>query len=133
MGVLLHGGTAYSEIEHGIMPRNYPLLYALNKSQGGVWVNTNVDMTDIDKVFFSYSSNGVHSYGRQIDKSNIAVYTSGGPDVYTQIFGAGLIGLAFNVRIFNNVLFVSFNGTGANSDIVSAYDITSDWFIPDSN
>lgn len=133
MGILLHDGTAYSEVEHGIVPRNYPLLYELNKSQGGAWVNTNADMTDIDKVFFSYSSNGANSYGRQIDKSDIAVYTSGGPDVHTQIFSADLIGKAFNVRIFNNVLFVSFNGTGANSDIVSTYDITNDWFIPDSN
>ena len=132
MGLLLHGGSAYSEIEHGVIPRTYPLLYALNKSQGGAWVNTNIDMTNIDKLFFSYSSNGASSFGRQIDKSDIAVYT-GGADVYTMIFSADIIGKAFNIRIYNNNLYVSFNGTGANTDIVTAYDITDGWFIDDNN
>lgn len=108
-------------------------LYSLNKSQGGVWVNTNVDMTDIDKVFFSYSSNGASSYGFAINKSDIAVYTSGGADVYTQIFSESQIGKDFNVRISNGYLYISFRSVGASSDIVSAYDITNDWFIPDSN
>ena len=112
------------------IPFYYPLLYSLNKSQGAVWVNTNIDMTDIDKLFFSYSSNGASSYGRQIDKSDIAVYT-GGADVYTMIFPADLIGKAFNIRIYNSVLYVSFNGIGASTDIVTAYDISANWFIID--
>ena len=58
---------------------------------------------------------------RQVLKSNIAVYT-GGADIYTTIFTQTDIGAALNVRIYNNILWVSFNGTGPNTKVVTVYN-----------
>lgn len=94
-------------------------LYSLNESQGGVWVNTNVDVTNFSAFSFKrYNGNecvGVAS----LLKSQIAVYT-GGSDVYTTVFGTTP---AFNVRIYNNLLYVSFNGTGVGTKYVDVYDL----------
>ena len=96
-------------------------LYSFNQSQGGVWIDTYVDVTDFDALLFTYDTGTDDRLMRQIPKSDIAVYT-GGTDVYTTIFTSNEIGKALNVRIYNDVLWVSFNGTGASTNVVTVYE-----------
>lgn len=95
-------------------------LYSFDQSQGGAWINTNVDVTDFSALLFTFSQGTDDLRMRQIPKSDIAVYT-GGADVYTTIFPSGYINLAMNVRIYNDVLWVSFNGTGASTNVATVY------------
>lgn len=99
-------------------------LYSFDQSQGGAWINTNVDVSDLEYILFTFSSDPTapdDRLMRQLLKSSIAVYT-GGSDVYTTIFTQAQIGVALNVRIYNNTLWVSFNGTGANTRVVAVYN-----------
>ena len=99
-------------------------LYSFDQSQGGAWINTNVNVSDLDYILFTYSADPTapdDRLMRQMLKSNIAVYT-GGSDVYTTIFTQVEIGLPLNVRIYNNILWVSFNGTGPNTKVVTIYN-----------
>lgn len=96
-------------------------LYSFNQSQGGVWINTQVNVADLNALLFVFDSGTSDLKMRQLLKSDIAVYT-GGPDVFTTIFPSNYIGLAMNVRIYNDVLWVSFNGTGPASNVVKVYE-----------
>jgi hypothetical protein len=58
---------------------------------------------------------------RKIAKSNIAV-SSGGTSDYTTIFTSAEIGKAFNVRIYNGLLEVSFNELGVATKEVLIYN-----------
>lgn len=122
MGKLVHGGKVYADVVHGELQEPLRELFLFNQSQGGVWLNTYVDVTDIDTLRFVFSSGTDNLLMRQLPTSDIAVY-SGGPDVYTTIFTSLEIGLALNVRIYNNVLWVSFNGTGASTNVVTVYEV----------
>lgn len=97
------------------------LLYSLNESQGGVWINSNIDTTSLTKLIFEYTDSvSGANYTTKVNIEDIAVYT-GGADVFTTVFPAAVSGLAFNVRIYNNELYVSFNGVGANTKVVGIY------------
>ena len=96
-------------------------LYSFNQSQGGVWINTQVNVTDLNSLLFVFDSGTSDFKMRQLLKSDIAVYT-GGSDVYTTIFPSGYINLSMNVRIYNDVLWVSFNGVGPASNVVTVYE-----------
>ena len=96
-------------------------LYSFNQSQGGVWINTQVNVTDLNALLFVFDSGTSDFKMRQLLKSDIAVYT-GGTDIYTTIFPSGYINLAMNVRIYNDVLWVSFNGVGPASNVVTVYE-----------
>ena len=111
-----------TNLTNDIDTRTKILLYQLNQSQGGVWVNTNIDARNYDKFLFVSSNSGVENYTITKSVSDIAVYT-GGQDVYTTVFPANLIGKDFNVRIYNNLLYVSYNGAGAASLSVEVYQI----------
>lgn len=100
------------------------LLYSINQSQGNVWINTDITASTHDKFVFIYSDDGDKKYTLYIDVSDIAVYT-GGTDVYTIIFAAIQIGRDFNIRIYNDKLYVSFNGTGASTRVVGVYEEVS--------
>lgn len=96
-------------------------LYSFDQSQGGVWINSNVDVTNLNALLFTFNSGTDDLKMRQIPKSDIAIYT-GGTDVYTTIFPSEIIGKPLNVRIYNNILWVSFNGTGASTNVVKVYE-----------
>ena len=99
----------------------YNLLYSLDQSQGGAWVNTDITASDYDKFVFINSVNGANQYTTAIAVSDIAVY-AGGADVYTIIFSASQIGKDFNARIYNDKLYISYNGTGASTNVVGVYE-----------
>ena len=102
------------------------LLYSLDQSQGGRWINSGIDTTQYDKLLFVNSVSGVEDYMHEIAVEDIAVYT-GYSDVYTTIFYGNAIGLDFNVRIYNDELYVSYNGAGSNTKVVSVYSLQGSW------
>ena len=97
------------------------LLYSINESQGGAWINSNIDTTEFAELYFEYtdSSSGA-DYTARVKIEDIVVYT-GGADVFTTIFPAAVSGWAFNVRIYNNSLYASFSGVGVSSKAVGIY------------
>lgn len=112
----------YSEVDVNVPSGSQlNLLYSLNQSQGGAWVNTDITASDYDKFVFVSSESGDEKYTVSIATADIAVYT-GGTDVYTTILSASQIGRDFNVRIYNNKLYISFGGTGASTKVVSVYN-----------
>lgn len=124
MGKLVHGGKVYADVYHGVEISTPTELFSFDQSQGGAWINTNVNVSDLDYILFTFGSDPTapdDRLMRQMLKSNIAVYT-GGADVYTTIFTQVEIGLPLNVRIYNNILWVSFNGTGPNTKVVTIYN-----------
>lgn len=132
MGKLIHGGKVYANVVHGELQEPLKELFSFNQSQGGVWINTYVDVTDIDTVRFVFSSGTDNLLMRQLPVSDIAVYT-GGADVYTTVFTSVEIGSALNVRIYNDMLFVSFNGTGASTNVVTVYELSENPVVPVGN
>lgn len=102
------------------------LLYSLDQSQGGRWVNTGININDYSKLLFFDSVSGVEDYGSQYPVSDIAVYT-GGWDVYTVIFPSSMIGLDFNARFYNDELYISYNGAGSSSKVISVYALQGSW------
>ena len=103
------------------------LLYSLDQSQGGRWINTGVNINDYSKLLFFNSVSGVEEYGSQYPVSKIAVLTPTSGDVYTVIFSAGYIGLDFNARFYNDELYISYNGAGSSSKVVSVYALQGSW------
>lgn len=95
------------------------LITLLTEDQGSRWIDTGYDVSNVtDFLFFKYLSGQADSYAPVYKaKSDIAVYT-GGADVYTPIF---TVTKPFNVRIFNNTLWVSFNGVGSNTNGALSY------------
>ena len=94
-------------------------LYSFNASQGAAWINTGVDVTDIDALSFKNTQSGVVVQEVTRNKSQIAVY-SGGADVYTTIY-YGSNSNKMNARIYNNILWVSYNYLGAASEVTDVY------------
>lgn len=95
------------------------LIALLTEDQGSLWIDTGYDVSNVtDFLFFKYLSGQTTVYDLVYKaKSDIAVYT-GGADVYTPIF---TVTRPFNVRIYNNNLWVSFNGVGANTNGALCY------------
>lgn len=114
--------VAYRESAQKYIDENTGLsrakVYSLNLSQGGAWINTGVDMTSVDTLMFERNDNSDVNLQVVIKKSQIAVYT-GGADVYTTIYAQG--GKPLNVRIYNNILYASYNGTGAATYVTNVY------------
>lgn len=114
--------VAYRESAQRYVDENTGLsrakVYSLNLSQGGAWINTGVDVTNVDTLMFERNDNSDVNLQVVIKKSQIAVYT-GGADVYTMIYNQG--GKPLNVRIYNNVLYASYNGTGAATYVTNVY------------
>lgn len=96
-------------------------LYSFDQSQGGVWINSNIDVTNLNALLFIFNSGTDDFKMRQIPKSDIAIYT-GGADVYTTIFPSEFIWKQLNVRIYNNILWISFNDTGSASNVAKVYN-----------
>ena len=98
-------------------------LYTLNQSQGGVWVSTGINASSFDNFLFVFIDETVSGnyLMRQIPTSDIAV-SSGGSAEYTTIFTSAEIGRVFNVRIYNGILDVSFNDSGASTKKVMVCD-----------
>lgn len=97
-------------------------LYSFDQSQGGVWINTYVDVSDIQTLRFVSNDGSSDLLMRQLPVSSIVVYT-GGTDVYTTIFSSAEIGAVLNVRIYNDILWVSFNIVGPSSKVVDVYSV----------
>lgn len=96
-------------------------LYSLDQSQGGAWVDTGISVSGILEFLFVNSVSGTDDWSKTVQVSDIPVYTSGGSDVFLTVFSSALIGYDFNVRIYNGNLYVSYNGTGANTKVVTVY------------
>ena len=94
-------------------------LYSLNQSQGGVWINTDVSIVGISEFLFVSTTDDVENYSRTIQTTDIPVYS--GSDVYLTVFSRNLIDKAFNVRIYNSCLSISFDSAGSSSKAVSIY------------
>ena len=98
-------------------------LYEINASQGAAWVSTGVDVTNIDVFCFELSYNGTIQKIAYRAKDEIAVYT-GGADVYTVIFPYPTAPSDMSVRIYNNILYMSYRSVGSSAYVVKAYKIT---------
>lgn len=90
------------------------VLYRIYSNQGGVWVNTGIDVENYDEFLFASTNNGIPLSFYQIKKSEIGVY-SGGTDIYTTIFYERVSRTSFNVRIYNGQLNVSYSHVGMSS------------------
>lgn len=114
-GIKLLGSGGDSPVE------TKELIYSIDESQGGVWINSNIDATQFVELYFEYTDSvSGADYIAKVKIEDIAVYT-GGADVYTTVFPAAISFYAFNVRIYNNELYVSFNGVGTNTKVVGVY------------
>ena len=102
------------------------LLYTFNLSQGGAWLNTQADVTDIDMFMFERVDSSDVNNQTIIKKDDIAVYT-GGSDVYTVVYKQN--GKEMNCRIYNNILYVSYNGTGSPSYVTNVYSLSLSDYI----
>lgn len=102
------------------------LVYSFNLSQGGAWLNTNVDVTDIDVFMFERVDNSDVNNQTLVEKSDIAVYT-GGPDVYTNVYRQN--GKDMSVRIYNNILYVSYGSSGSSSYVSNVYSVSLSNYI----
>lgn len=102
------------------------LLYSFNLSQGAQWLNTQTDVTNIDMFLFERVDSSDINNQTIIKKDDIAVYT-GGADVYTVVYKQN--GKEMNTRIYNNVLYVSYNGTGASSYVSNVYSLSINNYI----
>lgn len=94
-------------------------LYTLLQSQGGAWINTDIAVEGISEFLFVSTTDDVENYSRTIQTSDIPVYS--GSDVYLTVFSNNLIDKAFNVRIYNDCLSISFESAGSSSKAVSIY------------
>jgi hypothetical protein len=91
-------------------------LYTINQSQGGAWISTGISANSFDNFLFVFNDETVlgNYLMRQIPTSDIVV-SSGGSAEYTTIFTGEEIGKVFNVRIYNGILDVSFDNSGAST------------------
>ena len=101
-------------------------LYSFNLSQGAQWLNTQVDVSDIDVFMFERVDSSDVNNQTIIKKDDIAVYT-GGADVYTVVYKQN--GKEMNCRIYNNTLYVSYNGTGSSSYVTNVYSLSLSDYI----
>lgn len=92
------------------------LLYTLGLDQGGVWVDTQLDISGYDSLLFASKYNGTVVEWCQVPKSIIPVSSYS----YLSLFTVD--GKVFNVQIRGTTLFVSFNNSGSNSYAVSVYE-----------
>lgn len=92
-------------------------LYEFTEAQGNVWINTNVSVSDIQTLIFDDVRQNSLFRSVLFDVSNIAVYT-GGADVYTTIY---IQTKAMNARIYNGLLYVSYNGSGTAAYATKIY------------
>lgn len=122
------GADGYSSVDVSVSGGSVSksLRYTFNLSQGGAWLNTQVDVTDIDVFLFERVDNSDVNNQTLIEKSDIAVYT-GGQDVYTTVYRQN--GKEMNCRIYNNTLYVSYNGTGSSSYVTNVYSTTLNGYI----
>lgn len=110
-------GTDLDDIDAVTQARE--ALYTLLQSQGGAWINTDIAVTGISEFLFVSTTDDVENYSRTIQTSDIPVYS--GSDVYLTVFSNNLIDKAFNVRIYNSCLSISFESAGSSSKAVSVY------------
>ena len=97
------------------------LLYSIDESRGGAWINSAIDITEIDELIFEYTDEvSGANYTALVKIEDIVVYT-GGADVFTTIFPTAISGWNFNVRIYNDELWVSFSGVDVNTKVVCIY------------
>lgn len=121
------GADGYSSVDVSVSGSvSKTLLYTFNLSQGGAWLNTQVDVTDIDVFLFERVDSSDVNNQTLIEKSDIAVYT-GGQDVYTNVYRQN--GKDMNVRIYNNILYVSYGSTGSSSYVTNVYSTTLNGYI----
>lgn len=97
------------------------LLYTFNLSQGAQWLNTQTSVTNIDVFMFERVDGGDLNNQTIIKKDDVAVYT-GGADVYTVVYKQN--NKEMNARIYNGVLYVSYNGTGAATYVTNVYSLS---------
>lgn len=102
------------------------LEYSFDLSQGGRWIDTQVDITDIDILMFEREDNDNITMQTIVKVSDIAVYT-GGQDVYSPIYRQD--NRDMNARIYNNVLFVSYNGTSSSVYKTNVYSLSISDYI----
>ena len=114
---------------NGIIPAK-TLLYSLEQTQGGQWLNTGINTTQYDKLLFINSVNGDDGYMREIAISDIIVVNSGTANDYTEVFSEGAIGKMFICHIYNNELWVGYNASGASGNVVSVYNEISGGSTP---
>ncbi len=93
-------------------------LYEFNESQGARWIDTQVNVTNIETLCFDDVRSDDLQKSTIIDVADIAVYT-GGSDVYTPIYTQTK---PMNARIYNGNLWVSYNGTGAATNVTKVYN-----------
>lgn len=97
-------------------------LYEFNESQGSRWIDTEVSVADIEALCFDDVRSDDWQKSTILRVSDIAVYT-GGADVYTPIYTQTK---PMNARIYNGNLWVSYNGTGAATNVTKIYSYISD-------
>lgn len=95
-------------------------LSKIDQSQGGAWISTNVDVSNIDMFIFEPVDSTTIEKQVILAKSDIAVY-SGGSDVYTFVYKQHDRDL--NVRIYNNILYVSYGSIGLQRYATNVYSI----------
>jgi hypothetical protein len=122
------GADGYSSVDVSVSGGSVSktLLYTFNLSQGGAWINTQIDVTDIDVFLFERVDNSDVNNQTLIEKSDISVYT-GGQDVYTNVYRQN--GKDMNVRIYNNTLYVSYGSSGSSSYVTNVYSTTLNGYI----
>lgn len=102
------------------------LEYSFDLSQGGAWLDTQVNITNIAVLMFERDDNNNITMQTIVKVSDIAVYT-GGQDVYTTIYHQD--GKAMNARIYNNVLFVSYQYTSSAVYKTNVYSLSISDYI----
>lgn len=122
------GADGYSSVDVSVSGGSVSktLLYSFNLSQGAQWLNTQVDVTDLDMFMFERVDSSDLNNQTIIKKDDIAVYT-GGADVYTIVYKQN--NKEMNCRIYNNTLYVSYNGTGSSSYVTNVYSLSLSDYI----
>lgn len=85
-------------------------IYAINLSQGGVWIDTGIDISGYTSLDCVNKTSGNYTQIVPVAVSSIPIKT-GSQDVFLTVFKNG--GKDFNLRIENGTLRMSFNGTGS--------------------
>jgi len=117
--VEIFGVTGSYEGSGGGRGATKTLLYTLDQSQGASWISTQVDVSSMDTLLFeAYAATDDLKRGVLMETSEIAVY-KGSTDVYTPIHS---VGSDFNVRIYNNIFYVSYRTAGSSSNYTKVYE-----------
>lgn len=103
-------------------------LYSFTQAQGGAWLNTGIDITNIDVIMFESVIDGNINMQTLLEPKDIAVYT-GGTDVYTTIYEQYWGNKQMNARIYNNILYTSYGTTGPADRLTNIYQLTSDKYL----